>query len=114
METQNKKMIQDAYKERIVTGGVYAIKNTTNDKNLLLSTNDLQGSKNRFDFSKKTGSCVNLKLQADWDEFGADAFIFDTLDILEKTVAQTQKEFSDDLKLLLEIWLGKTAPEKLY
>jgi len=114
MEKPNKKEILATYKERKIIGGVYLIRNTVNNKALLLSTTDLQGSKNRFEFSLKTGSCVTLKLQKEWSEFGASAFTMEVLEDLNKTDAQTLKEFGDDIKTLEEIWLEKLDTDNLY
>lgn len=95
-------------------GGVCAIKNTQNGKMLLLPAPDLQGCRNRFDFSQQTGSCINIKLRDDWEKYGAKAFAFDILEELEKKETQSAKEFKEDLKTLMELWLEKFAPEYLY
>jgi len=102
------------YKERKVTGGIYAIKNSVTGKLLLLSTCDLQGSQNRFLFSQKTGSCINIKLQDDYSKYGADAFVFEVLEDLEKKETQTAKEFTEDMKILLELWTEKLKDSMLY
>jgi len=81
---------------------------------LLLPTPDLQGCRNRFDFSQKTGSCVNIKLCDDWGKHGAKAFTFDILEELEKKETQSPKEFKEDLKILTEFWREKFAVEDLY
>lgn len=103
----NKKEIIKRYKERTVTGGVFKITNTQNGKYLLSSDIDLKSSRNRFDFSVSTGSCVHMKLQKDWDIFGAKSFIFEVLDELEKEPEQGIKAFTEDLKLLEEMWRNR-------
>jgi len=75
---------------------------------------DLQGYKNRFEFSLSTGGCVSTKLQKDWLQFGADAFTFEILEELVKKETQTPKEFSEDIETLKEIWLEKLDPTLLY
>ena len=107
MKNEDRKALTLAYRERKVIGGVYRIVNTENSNILLAPTADLQGAKNRFDFSLKTGSCVNLKIQKDWDEYGANAFTFEILEELEKKEDQTPKEFQEDLKVLQEMWQEK-------
>ncbi|MDR3644354.1 MAG: GIY-YIG nuclease family protein [Clostridia bacterium] len=114
MEAQSKKEIRAAYKERKVTGGICAIKNTCSGRMLLAAVADLQGYRNRFEFSKATGGCINIKLQKDWDSLGADAFAFEVLEELVKKEAQTSKEFLDDIATLKEMWLEKLDPELLY
>ena len=104
----------DAYKERTVVGGVYAIRNNENGKMLLLSTTDLAGSRNRFDFSQSMGSCINMLLQQDWKKFGPGVFSFEILEQLEKKDEQSYKEFQNEIGVLLSMLLEKTPATCLY
>ena len=108
------KELQMQYKERQIIGGVYAIRNLANNKLLLDAAVDLQGSKNRFEFSCKTGSCVNMKLQNDWNAQGGGQFTFEILEELKKGETQTQAEFKADIDLLKKLWLEKLSNETLY
>ena len=114
MAKQTKKELQAAYKERKVIGGIYAIRNTISGKMLLQSTTDLQGGRNRYEFSQKIGGFTHMKLQEDWRENGSAAFQFEIIEELEKMENQTAKEFAEDLEILYGIWLEKIEPEKLY
>jgi len=114
MKSEDKKKLIAAYKERDVIGGVYVIKNNATGKLLLESTLELAGSKNRFEFSQKTGSAVSFKLQKDWNTYGKDAFTFEVLEELKKGESQTAEEFGADIKLLKEIWQEKLSAEDLY
>jgi hypothetical protein len=114
MITKTKKELQAQYKEKKVIGGVYAIKNTQKNKLLVEAATDLRGGKNRFEFAKKTGSCVNMKLQADWKECGADKFVFEVLEELEKAETLTPAEFKAEVDLLKEMWLEKLSSSDLY
>lgn len=114
MDKQNKKELAAAYKERKVVGGIYGIVNSGNGKMLLLSTCDMQGSRNRFEFSKKTGSCINLKLREDWQKYGNMAFDFTVLEELTKKESQTDQEFAEDIATLQELWTEKLLGKNLY
>ncbi|MEA4988163.1 MAG: GIY-YIG nuclease family protein [Anaerovorax sp.] len=114
MDRQSRKEKIEAYKQRKVIGGIYLIKNTVNGKSLLQSSTDLAGSKNRFEFSCHTGSCMIYKLKKDWEEFGKDVFVFEVLEELVKKETQTPKEFSEDIKTLEEIWMEKLDSGILY
>lgn len=114
MEKQDKKQLIQAYKDRKIVGGVCGVKNAKNGKYLLEATNDINGSRNRLEFCKKTGSPLQMRIQKDWNEFGSDAFAFEVLEELEKKPEQTDKEFRDDLNTLLELWQEKLGPEQLY
>jgi len=81
---------------------------------LLAAVNSLQGYKNRFEFAQGSTGCIDLKLKADWEKDGKDAFEFVILEELVKNDTQTDKEFSEDVKILKEMWLEKIDPAKLY
>lgn len=109
--TQARRELKSQYKERKKTGGVFVIRNMATGRALLLAAADLQGSKNRFEFAQKTGSCIDLKLQKDWAEQGGGAFAFEVLEELEKGETQTDAEFREDIAVLKEIWQEKLAGE---
>ena len=109
-----KKELQSQYREREITGGVYLIRNTQNNKLFIDTAVDLQGGRNRFEFARKTGSCVYVKLQKDWNEQGGAQFVFETLEELTKGETQTQAEFKSDIELLKEMWREKLASEEFY
>jgi hypothetical protein len=114
MNNEDKKKIISEYKQREEIGGVIAIKNNATGKVLLEATRDIDGYKNRFEFSKKTGSAVSLKLAQDWKTYGADAFSLEVLETIKKGENQTPKEFNDDVKLLKEFWREKFSADMLY
>ena len=112
--TDRKKELQSQYSGREVTGGVFLIRNTVNNRILINAATDLQSSRNRFDFAQKTGSCIDMKLQKDWAEHGSAAFALEVLDELKKGETQTDAEFKADVSLLKEIWLERMAEEDQY
>ncbi len=111
---KTKQELRNAYKERKVVGGVYAIKNTVTGRMLLLKAADLKGAENRFIFSKDNPKALNLKLMPDIKEHGTDIFAFEVLEELNKKPTQTDKEFSSDLDELLELWQEKLGEQALY
>ena len=113
-DAQAKKEIIAQYKDREIIGGVYTIKNTLNNKVLLGSATDLNGIKNRFEFSQKTGSCVDMKLQNDWNAQGGEQFSFEVLEELKKGDTQTIEEFKSDIAVLKEIWVNELAGQDFY
>lgn len=114
MDKASKKEMRAQYNERKVIGGVYAVRNTLNNKLFLDVSTDLRGSKNRFDFAVTTGSCVYLKLQNDWTEQGGNQFVIEVLEELEKGEGQSSPEFKDELELLKQMWLEKLSGEVFY
>jgi len=114
MDGKTRKELHSVYKDREIVGGVYLIKNTINNKVLLDATTNIHGSRNRFEFAVKTGSCVYLKLQKDWTEQGRRRFVFEVLEELKKDEAQTDAGFKADIDLLKEMWLEKLSGESFY
>jgi hypothetical protein len=113
-DKQSKKALKEKYMEREIIGGVYAIKNTLNNKLFLDATTDITGMKNRFEFSQKTGSCIHVKLQSDWSRQGGGQFVFEVLEELIKGSTQTSEGFKDDVNFLKDIWLEKLSGADLY
>ena len=115
MNNDKRKEILSQYKEREITGCVYLIRNTFNNKLLLDVSTDLQSVRNRFEFAQKTGSCINPKLQKDWSEHGNGVFVLEILEELTKGSAQTDACFKADVGFLKEAWFDKLSKsEELY
>ena len=113
-DNDTKKKLRAQYKDTDAVGGVYLIRNTVNNKILLDAAADLKSRKNRFEFSQKTGSCVEMKLQKDWATYGRQQFVLEVLEVLEKGKTQTHEEFKADIGFLKEIWLDKLSNEEFY
>jgi group I intron endonuclease len=104
-----KKEIIRKYKERKVSAGIFQIKNTANGKVFLGSSLDLNGPLNGHKFKLSTGIHRNESLQKEWNQFGADKFVFE---ILEEVKIKDDPNFNldDELTLLEQIWLEKLNP----
>jgi len=109
-----RKEINNDYKARRLNGGVYMITNTVNGKYLIGYAAELKSMQNRFQFAATTGSAVHPKLQADWDKYGAHAFIFKVLEELEQKPDQSQAEFVDELKTLEQLCRANLDESKEY
>ena len=108
--TRSRKDIHREYKERVKPSGVFQVKNTANDKVLLGSSLNLEGSLNKHRFMLKIGSHLNKALQIDWDEFGPDKFVFEILEEVKMQPDNPNFNLKDELTLLEEIWLEKLQP----
>ncbi len=97
------------YKERRKTAGVFQIKNMVNGKVLLGSSLNLDGPLNGHKFMLSIGSHRNKELQNDWNKYGEDNFVFETLEVVE---IKDDPNFNvkDELTLLEEIWLEQLQP----
>ncbi len=107
--TSRKEELKKAYKEREPEMGIYQIRNIKNGKVFIGSSQNLPGMYNRYSFQLKLGSHRNRDLQSDWNEYGEDSFVFETLDTLKpKTEPGWNPEA--DLNMLCELWLEKVQP----
>ncbi len=112
MEGQTKKELQSQYKNRTIVGGIYCITCNGSGRVWLKSAKDLPGQKNKFEFFTSTNSCPEPGMRSDWEQYGAASFSFSVLEELEKKETQTDREFNEDLKLLLELWMEKSQKEE--
>ena len=107
MNESSKKALKAQYKNRTVVGGVFCIRCEAASAAWIRATTDIQGSKNRFAFSSSTNFCPESCMAQIWKQHGASAFSFEVLEEIEKKEAQTDREFSDDVAVLLELWTEK-------
>ena len=114
MKPQNKKDLIAAYKQRAQIVGIYAVTNTQTGKSLVLASADIGGIRKRYEFAEMTGGCFHPRLQQDVNQYGSGVFTFAVLEEMEKKQTQTDREFMDDLEVLLTLRLEKYSPEKLY
>jgi group I intron endonuclease len=98
-----------AYKERVKPAGIFQVKNTVNGKVLLGSSLNLEGPLNSHKFMLTIGRHRNEELQKEWNEFGAEKFVFEILEVV-KVSTEPGFDINDELALLEEIWLEKLQP----
>lgn len=89
--------------------GVFQIRNTKNEKVFVDSSTNIPGKINRYRFALKAGSHKSRSLQAEWNEFGEEAFEFETLEPLEPRDDQNY-DYAADLLVLEDLWLEKLEP----
>ncbi len=115
MDISSKRALKAQYKNRTIVGGIFCIRCEAAGEAWIRATTDMQGSKNRFAFSSSTNFCPEACMAQAWKQHGASAFSFEVLEEIEKKEAQTDREFSDDVAVLLELWSeklkGKTKGE---
>jgi len=106
---KTRKELNREYMQRVKPAGIYQVKNIASGKILLASSLNLEGPLNRHKFMLKIGSHPNKALQKDWNELGAENFIFEILEEV-KIVDDPNFNLSDELTLLEMIWLEKLQP----
>ena len=101
--------IKREYKERQKPAGVFQVKNTANGKVLLGSSLNLEGPLNSHKFMLTMGSHRNPALQKEWNEYGADKFVFEILEVV-KVRDDPHFDLKVELTLLEQIWIEKLQP----
>lgn len=114
MKNEKRKQVIYEYKEKKTTGGVYKISNTETKKSLIKGEIDLKSMENRFNFSVSINSCLNPKLQKDWNKYGAKSFTFEILEEVEMKPEQDTRQFRKQLKELAEKYMADLKEEELY
>ena len=107
--TKTKREINREYKDRQKPAGVFQIKNIQNGKIFLGSSLNLEGPLNGHKFMLTINSHRNERMQKEWNEYGANAFVFE---ILEQVKVKDDPNFNidDELTLLEQIWVEKLQP----
>ncbi|MDD3364899.1 MAG: GIY-YIG nuclease family protein [Syntrophomonas sp.] len=108
MNMDRKKELKQQYKEIKINAGVYQVRNIQNEKVFITSTRNLKTINGKL-FGLKNGSFPNKKLEQDLQQFGAEAFVFEVLEVLEKKEEGYFDE-KDALKKLEQKWLERVQP----
>jgi hypothetical protein len=115
MDRADRKAFNREYKNTPRPAGIYRVRNSVTGKSLVGSATDLPGMLNRQRFQLENGLHPDRELQRDWSELGADAFEFESLDLL-KPSAEPGYDPTEDLAALKEMWIEelRKAGEVLY
>jgi hypothetical protein len=108
-EMDRRRELKMEYKELKTEGGVYQVRNTKNNKILVLATPNFK-TINGKEVSLRRGTFFPYKeLEKEIAIYGPDAFIFEILETLEE---KEDSPFSkkDELKKMEEKWLEKLQP----
>lgn len=105
----SKKELKREYKLNHRPMGVYQIRNIANEKVFIGAALDLPGIFNRHKFQLKMGNHPDRALQAEWNEFGSESFVFEVLDEMTATNG-VDYDYRADLVALEELWLEKLQP----
>jgi len=108
-DMDRKKELKQQYKEMKTEGGVYQIRNTINQKVLVVATPNLKTINGKQVSLRKWGGHKNKQLQEDCNQFGADAFVFEVLEVLEEK-EEGYFDKKEELKKLEAKWLEKLQP----
>ncbi len=108
-DMDRKKELKQQYKEMKTEGGIYQIRNTINQKVLVVATPNLKTMNGKQVGLRKWGNHKNRQLQEEYNQFGAEAFVFEVLEVL-KEKEESYFDKKEELKKLEAKWLEKLQP----
>jgi hypothetical protein len=108
LDLDRRKELKNQFKEIKTEAGIYQIKNTVNNKVLLVATPNLKTINGR-QIELSTGAYRNKLLQEEWNKYGKDAFVFEILEVVEQP-EEGYFDMKDELKKLENKWLDKIQP----
>lgn len=99
----NNKQLKEQYKSTMVPMGVFAIRNTVNQKVYVGASSNLEGAMNRHRFELTMKTHRNKALLVDWIEHGPQAFCFE---VLERIAERSEPDFdyAKELAASLTLW----------
>ena len=106
---KDKRQLKREYQQTPRPMGIFVIRNNRNDKVFVGSALNLPGIINRHRFALERGLHANKRLQADWNEAGADNFAFEIVDELSASV-QGEMDYRKELTSLEDLWLERLKP----
>lgn len=107
MNYERKKELIEQYKQTKQDMGVYALECTANNNIYIGYAKDIRGKMNRDRFSLLHGSHFNRRLQEDWNLHGEEGFSIRVLEVLEYDKEGVKTDYTEDLKILLQLWFEK-------
>ena len=105
----DKKELKKQYKQTLRPMGIFQIKNLTNNRIFIGSSINIEGKLNSIKFQLEMGSYINKELQKDFNQFGENNFLFETIDVLEPK-KDPGYDYTEDLKTLEDMWIEKLQP----
>ncbi|MER2533545.1 MAG: GIY-YIG nuclease family protein [Rhizobiaceae bacterium] len=111
MKTIDRKAAVAAYKEKKVPAGVFSFRDRRDGSLWVGSSPNLGQIENRIRSELKLGSHRNAALQRAWDAHGADAFAFETREVID---AETEPYLlSAALKDCLARWQAELGAQRI-
>jgi hypothetical protein len=98
----DRKAAIDAYKQRRVVSGIYAVSCVPTGARWVGAASDLSTIKNRIWFTLGLGRSPWPDLQTEWAKYGADSFAFSEVERLDDALAPYEREIA--LKQRLAHW----------
>ena len=110
VDKQRRKDLVRGYRDSPKPMGVYRVYCVETRHGVITASRDLPSALNRHRAQLSLGMHPDKPLQEDWNQRGADAFVFEVLDTMEPG-ADPNHDPSGDLEELAQMWRERLAQE---
>ena len=107
---KTKKEMKDEYKLLKFPMGVFQIRNVKSGKVFVGSSMNLDKIWNRHKFQLELGGHKSKSLQKDWNEMGAECFVFEVLEEIKES-DDPAVDNAKEVDVLMEMVVEKVKPE---
>ena len=107
---KSKKELKNSYKEMKFKIGVFQVRNTANQKIFVGSSTDMEAIWNRIRTELKFGSYPNAALQADWNTFGEENFVFEILSEIKQDDDNESVNYRKEARQLEQLYIEELQP----
>lgn len=90
--------------------GVFQLRNTVTGKIFVGSSPNLDKAYNKHRTQCVFGGHMNKALQADWNQYGEESFVFEVLEQLKPAKEEPDRDDKRALEKMEEEWLEKLQP----
>ena len=111
---KTKKELKSEYKQMKFPMGVFQVKNIATNKILIDNSPDMASKWNRHKMELKFGNHRNKDFQKDWNQYGAENFVFEVLAELKNDEGENNIDYNLELKTLQEMVLQELEIKNLY
>ncbi len=111
---KTKKELKDEYKQMKFPMGVFQVKNICTNKVLVDNSLDMESKWNRHQMELKFGNHRNRDFQKDWNQYGAENFVFEVLAELKDDEGENKVNHNLELKTLQDMVLQEFEVKNLY
>ena len=112
MDADMKRQLKNEYKHKLSVGAVYVLECGGNHRRWIRSTTNIQSIRNRFLFAASMKVCPDPVTRSECDQYGWDSISLIILEELQMKEDQTDREFSDEIELLAELWTEKLLSDE--
>lgn len=106
-EPFDRRAARQAWKARRVRPGIYAVRHRATGRAWAGAANDLDATRNGLWHTLEDGRHLDRDLQAEWNRWGAEAFEYVVLEVLEDDLAPLV--LKETLKERRAAWAGRLA-----